>query len=336
MQILENFSLADFNSFGINARAAFLIKVRSKKMLRAAIAQQKKPLMILGGGSNILLTRDVSGLVLKNEIKGKKIVATGENTALVAVGGGENWHRFVLWTLKNNLGGVENLSLIPGTVGAAPIQNIGAYGVELKDVFEKLEAVDLKTGETQIFDKNDCRFGYRESIFKTTLKGRFFITKVFFRLTTTRHFLHTGYGDIQSTLDQTGIKNPTIHDVSKAVIAIRTSKLPDPAKLGNAGSFFKNPEISAGLFEKLQAENPAMPSYPQPNNLVKIPAGWLIEQCGWKGKRVGNAGSHARQALVVGNYGGAPGEEIGQLAQSIRRSVFEKFGIELTPEVNVI
>lgn len=336
MQILENFSLAGFNSFGINARAAFLIKVRSKKMLRAAIAQQKKPLMILGGGSNILLTRDVSGLVLKNEIKGKKIVATGENTALVAAGGGENWHRFVLWTLKNNLGGVENLSLIPGTVGAAPIQNIGAYGVELKDVFEKLEAVDLKTGETQIFDKNDCRFGYRESIFKTTLKGRFFITKVFFRLTTTRHFLHTGYGDIQSTLDQTGIKNPTIHDVSKAVIAIRTSKLPDPAKLGNAGSFFKNPEISAGLFEKLQAENPAMPSYPQPNNLVKIPAGWLIEQCGWKGKRVGNAGSHARQALVLVNYGGATGEEIWQLAQSIRRSVFEKFGIELIPEVNVI
>lgn len=336
MQILENFSLAGFNSFGINAHAAFLIKVRSKKMLRAAIALQKKPLMILGGGSNILLTGDVSGLVLKNEIKGKKIVATGENTALVTAGGGENWHRFVLWTLKNNLGGVENLSLIPGTVGAAPIQNIGAYGVELKDVFEKLEAVDLKTGETQIFDKNDCRFGYRESIFKTALKGKFFITKVFFRLTTRRHFLHTGYGDIQNTLDQTGVKSPTIHDVSNAVIAIRTSKLPDPAKLGNAGSFFKNPEISTDFFEKLRAENPAMPFYPQPNNLVKIPAGWLIEQCGWKGKRVGNTGSHARQALVLVNYGGATGEEIWQLAQSIRSSVFEKFGIELTPEVNVI
>lgn len=337
MQIEYNVSLKDYNTFGLEAKAAAFVEVHSVEELQEALRenQGKLPIFILGGGSNLLLTQDVPFLVIKNAIKGITIVEEAETDLVLAVGGGENWHQLVMKTLDNGLSGLENLSLIPGTVGAAPIQNIGAYGVELKDVFEKLEAVELATGNLQTFDAAACKFGYRDSVFKQELKGKFCITTVFLRLSK-KPLINTNYGAIREVLKERHIEQPTSRDVSDAVIFIRQSKLPDPAKLGNSGSFFKNPEIERSQFERLQQQFPNIIHYDLPDGRVKIPAGWLIEQCGWKGKRVGNTGSHKDQSLVLVNYGGATGAEVWQLAQDIIASVKEKFGIELTPEVNVL
>ncbi|MCC7466877.1 MAG: UDP-N-acetylmuramate dehydrogenase [Saprospiraceae bacterium] len=336
MNIQKNISLLPYNTFGLEARAAHFAEIHSLEELRQCITSGIQPLMILGGGSNMLLTQDQQALVVKNQIKGIKIVRNFKDRVWVEAGGGENWHQFVLWAVETGLGGIENLSLIPGTVGAAPIQNIGAYGVELKDVFVKLTAVSLKTGHLKQFTRKSCRFGYRDSVFKREEKGKWCITSVVFSLTRTRHQLNTSYGDIANTLASMGIAKPDIADVSRAVIQIRSSKLPDPAKIGNCGSFFKNPETSREVLDRILQTHPKAPHYPLPDGRVKIPAGWLIEQCGWKGKRVGNTGCYEKQALVLVNYGGAVGAEVKALALDIIRSVQQTFGIELEPEVNIL
>ncbi|MEM9920662.1 MAG: UDP-N-acetylmuramate dehydrogenase [Bacteroidota bacterium] len=337
MELLQNHSLQSYNTFGLPARAAHFAEVHSEKALVELLQEDIRPLFILGGGSNILLTKDLPGLVIRNAIAGKAITRTFRHCVYVSFGGGENWHQAVLWSIEQGLGGIENLSLIPGTVGAAPIQNIGAYGVELKDVFVRLEAIDLSSGKKRIFRKKDCHFGYRDSIFKRAAKGRYCITRVVLRLQkASSHRLNTRYGAIRQTLAEMGIEQASIADLSQAVIHIRSSKLPDPAKLGNAGSFFKNPEIAKADFVALQEQYPQVPHYPMDSGLIKVPAGWLIEQAGWKGKRIGAAGSHAKQALVLVNYGGATGSDIWQLALDIIASVKAQFGIELSAEVNVI
>lgn len=334
--IQSNFSLKNYNTFGIDVAAQAYVEVNSVYELQEVLLENRMPVMILGGGSNMLLTKDLELLIIKNNIFGKQVVEETASTVEVVIGGGENWHETVLWTLENNWGGIENLSLIPGTVGASPIQNIGAYGVELQDVFVKLEAVEIATGELHTFTKEECQFAYRDSIFKNKLKGHFCITQVYMQLHKAPHQLSTKYGAIQSELANQHIENPTIQDVSNAVIAIRSSKLPDPKVLGNSGSFFKNPEIERAHFEYVQKEFPHIVSYDLPNGKVKVPAGWLIEQAGWKGKRIGNTGAHAKQALVLVNYGNATGEEVWNLAMAIQQSVKEKFGIEIVPEVNVL
>jgi len=332
----QNVDLLPYNTFGLSAIAGHFAICDSVEALREALASGIRPLAILGGGSNILFTGDQPGLIIKNEIKGIRITESNDNEAIVTAGGGEVWHDFVLWTLNHNLGGLENLSLIPGTVGAAPVQNIGAYGVELKDVFVQLEALDLQTGELHTFDKTSCAFGYRDSVFKQSARGRYCITRVSVRLTRTAHRLNISYGDIQRTLQEMGVEGePTIQEVSQAVIQIRSSKLPAPSQIGNCGSFFKNPEIDRTTFYNVHAAHPEMPHYDTPGGKVKVPAGWLIEQCGWKGKRVGNTGAYAKQALVLVNYGGATGAEVKNLAWAIIESVEKTFGIRLEPEVNI-
>ncbi len=330
-------SLKKFNTFGIDASAQQFGLVESVEDLQNFIHQKQQTFFILGGGSNILLTQDIQGLVLKNEIKGIELVEEHKESCTVAVGSGENWHQFVLWTIEHNLGGIENLSLIPGTVGAAPIQNIGAYGVELKDVFERLEAVHLQTGELHTFDLNDCQFDYRMSVFKKKYKGLFFITKVFVKLSKKGfHQININYGAIQKILQEKNIQNPTIKNVSDAIIAIRSAKLPDPKVLGNSGSFFKNPIIEQNHFLKLQKAFPDIVFYKVSEDQVKIPAGWLIEQCGWKGKTIGEVACYEKQALVIVNLGEATGFEVQNHAQKVMDSVFQKFGIVLEPEVNII
>ena len=327
--------LLPYNTFGIHAKARDLLHIKSVTQLLAFLKSNSEPIFILGGGSNILLTKNMDAVVLRNEISGISLVSENEDCARVKAGGGENWHGFVEWAIQQQLGGVENLSLIPGTVGAAPIQNIGAYGVELKDIFESLEAVDLVSQQVVVFQKEQCDFGYRESFFKKQGRGRFFITAVTFRLQK-KPRINANYGDIQKILQAKGIANPGIKDISEAVIEIRRSKLPDPKVLGNAGSFFKNPEISAEAFTTFAEKYPEAPHYQLENGQVKIPAGWLIERAGWKGKRFGEAGCHEKQALVLVNYGNAKGQEIVDLAIRIQQDVMEKFGILLSPEVNWI
>lgn len=338
MNLQHNVSLKPFNTFGIDVKTSKFARFESvgelQKLLQHPDIKPEEKL-ILGGGSNLLFTQDFKGVVLQNGIKGIRIISEDEEAALVKAGGGEVWHEFVLFTLQKDLGGVENLSLIPGTVGASPLQNIGAYGVELKDVFYELEAVHVASGKVETFSGSDCRFGYRESIFKNTLKGQYIVTSVTFRLQK-KHRLNTTYGAITTTLDEMQVQQPTIQDVSAAVCHIRQSKLPDPAKIGNAGSFFKNPEIPLELYHKLKTQYPDIPSYPVSETTVKVPAGWLIEQCGWKGKVIENYGVHKNQALVLVNYGGASGNKIKQLALDIIQSVDDKFGIKLSPEVNII
>lgn len=292
--------------------------------------------MFLGGGSNVLLCNDYAGLVIRNAIRGKQIVHEDDDHVLLKVYSGESWHETVMYCVERNWGGIENLSLIPGTVGAAPMQNIGAYGVELEQVFDHLEAFNLHSFELETFNKSQCAFGYRESVFKRQLKGQYFIYSVTFKLNK-KPIIHADYGDIQAILNEKGLSAETagIKDVSDAVIHIRQSKLPDPKVLGNSGSFFKNPQITIEHFEALKQKFPDIKGYPQ-NDGMKVPAGWLIEQCEWKGKRVGNTGSHAKQALVLVNYGGATGSEIYQLAQDIIQSVSDKFSIHLEPEVNIV
>lgn len=310
--------------------------VHSVGDLKAALKSNIRPIHILGGGSNILFTGDVPGLLLKNEIQGIEVVRTHKNKVWVKAGGGVVWHTFVQWAVSQGLGGLENLSLIPGTVGASPIQNIGAYGVELKDVFVKLEAYEWETGQIRTFSKSVCQFGYRDSIFKRAAKGRYCILSVTFSLTkATQHRLNLSYGDIQKTLTAQNITHPDIQAVSQAVIHIRSSKLPDPANIGNCGSFFKNPETARSVLDRIRKNYPNAPGYDLPDGRVKIPAGWLIEQCGWKGKRVGNTGCYEKQALVLVNHGGAVGAEVLQLARDIIASVKQKFEVELEPEVNI-
>ena len=329
-----NYSLLTYNTFGVNVQAKAFVEVNSADELQKVLVRNNLPIIILGAGSNVLLTKDLDALVIKNNILGKTIIEETKEDAIVEVGAGENWHELVLWSLGNRLSGLENLSLIPGLVGAAPIQNIGAYGVELKDVFIKLEAIGLATGKLTTFSKEECQFGYRNSIFKSALKGKYCITKVYLQLAKNPK-INVSYGAIKSTLKELGVVRPTPQDVSNAVIKIRSSKLPDPKILSNSGSFFKNPEVDHSFFETLQKQFPEIVFYELPNDRVKIPAGWLIEQAGWRGKQIGKVGCHEKQALVLINYGGATGDELLKHAQRVALSVKAKFGIELIPEVNV-
>lgn len=329
-------SLLPYNTFGIDVQAEHFVEVHSLPEVRKALRAKIRPVLVLGGGSNLLFAGHIKGLVLKNAIPGIQVVRRFKNKVWVEAGGGVVWHEFVQWAVSQGFGGVENMSLIPGTVGAAPIQNIGAYGVEIKDVFVRLKALNLENGQLRTFNLRDCRFGYRDSVFKREEKGKYLITSVVFSLTSRAHKINVSYGDIQKTLEQNGVQTPDIAAVSQAVIQIRTSKLPDPAKIGNCGSFFKNPETDRSVLERIQIDYPAVPHFDLPDGRVKIPAGWLIEQCGWKGKRVGNTGSYEKQALVLVNYGGATGAEVKALAYQIIDSVETKFGIRLEPEVNMV
>lgn len=331
----KDVSLKPFNTFGLSAKAKRFGVFRSVEELKESLSKIDAPLLVLGGGSNVLLTQDFEGIVLKNELKGINILEEDESNILVEVAAGENWHEFVLHCIDNNWAGVENLSLIPGTVGAAPMQNIGAYGIEIRQVFERLTAVEIATGEERTFNNEDCAFGYRESVFKKSLKGKYIITSVVFKLNKTPSF-NTSYGAIQETLNTMGVKELSLKAVSDAVIHIRRTKLPDPKEIGNAGSFFKNPEIDKIDFEGLKAEFNTIPGYPLPNQKVKIPAAWLIEQAGWKGKTFGAIGVHKNQPLVLVNYGNGKGKDLKDLAFKIQDSVKGKFGIVLTPEVNII
>jgi UDP-N-acetylmuramate dehydrogenase len=338
MLIHKNYPLKGYNTFGIEAYAAYFVVINTLQELQELLSLEEFrqiSKLILGGGSNILFTRNFNGLVIKNELKGIQIIAEDDSHAVVRSGAGVTWHDFVLFCIERGLGGVENLSLIPGTVGAAPMQNIGAYGAEIKDVFQCLDAVSITDGSVHSFDNLSCKFGYRESIFKTEVKDKFIITSVTFRLSKEPMF-NTSYGAISETLEQMGVKELSLKAVSDAVIAIRRSKLPDPVEIGNAGSFFKNPEIEVSQYQKLKQEYEQIPGYKINESRVKVPAGWLIEQCGWKGKQFGKVGVHKNQALVLVNYGGGTGEEIKKLAGKIQQSVKQKFGIELSPEVNFI
>jgi len=336
--VQQNVSLKPYNTFGIDENAGFMAIIDTvddldEIFMTGRFRSQRK--MILGGGSNVLFTRGFSGVIAKNEIRGINIIKEEGNEVLVSVGAGENWHQFVLWCVEKGYGGVENLSLIPGTVGAAPMQNIGAYGVELKDVFHSLAAYETKSGKQSNFSKEECRFGYRHSVFKGELKEQFVITNVTFRLSKKPEF-NLSYGDIKLTLSQMGVEEPTLKNVSQAVINIRQSKLPDPMDVGNAGSFFKNPVIEKLHFEALEAQFPDIKSYFVDGENVKIPAGWLIEKAGWKGYKDGTFGVHEKQALVLVNLGNARGRDILKLSSQIQKTIQQQFGIELEREVNVI
>lgn len=335
----ENFSLKPYNTFGVDAQAKYFVEINSIEELKDALTFSKEnalPLLLLGGGSNILLTKNFEGLAIKLNLKGISEKNLNENEILVTAEAGENWHEFVMDCLNKNYGGLENLSLIPGNVGTSPMQNIGAYGTEIKDVFVHCQVLDLENLEIETFDIEKCRFGYRDSIFKQEGKGRYIILEVTFKLTTKDHHIKTEYGAITSELEKLGIENPSIQDVSRAVINIRQSKLPDPKQIGNAGSFFKNPTIPLAQFEELQQKFESFQGYPN-GNMVKVPAGWLIEQCGWKGKQIGNVASHKLQSLVIINATGeATGKEIFDFSTEIINSVQEKFGIKLEREVNII
>ncbi len=336
VMIEENIDLKPYNTFGISAKTKMFARFSSLEELKSVLAQkQGQELLVLGGGSNILLTQDFQGLVLRNELKGMELVSDDDEFVLIKCAAGEIWHQFVLYCVANNFGGVENLSLIPGSVGASPMQNIGAYGVEIKDVFEKLEAFHIETGEIHTFSKEMCQFGYRESIFKKEKKGQYIITQVYFKLTKNPQ-INSSYGAIEDVLAAKGISNPSIKEISDAVIEIRSSKLPDPKLIGNAGSFFKNPVVSLETYNKIKSSYATAPSYPIDANTVKIPAGWLIENAGWKGKTFENYGVHKNQALVLVNYGGASGKEIWDLSTAIKEDVFAKFGVDLEREVNVL
>lgn len=339
LSIQENVSLLPYNTFHIDVRAKYFTIIRSLDELlelrtHPVFTSNKK--LFLGGGSNVLFTGDFDGLVLKNEIYGiHKLIETDTMVGL-KVGSGENWHSFVMYCVECDLGGMENLSLIPGTVGAAPMQNIGAYGVEVKDVIEEVEAVELATGKVRLFSKEACQFGYRESFFKHEGREKYFISSVTLSASKKNHRYNTSYGAIQETLAQKGVIELSVKAISDAVIHIRRTKLPDPAVVGNAGSFFKNPSIPFVQYQELKAMYPSIPGYTEANELVKVPAGWLIEQCGWKGKTFSPIGIHPNQALVLVNYGGGEGKKIWELSKDIQRSVKEKFNIILHAEVNII
>jgi len=336
MQIQQNISLKQLNTFGIDVSAKYFSTFNNSDDLSELIALNSQlTTFILGGGSNILFTKNFDGIVLKNEIKGIELIKEDAQYIYVKAGAGENWHQFVLYTLQRNWQGLENLSLIPGNVGASPMQNIGAYGVEIKDLFYELEAFHLKEKKVFTFSVNDCGFGYRESVFKNKLKEQFVILNVTYCLNKIPKF-NTSYGAIEEELNSMGVTELSAKKISLAVINIRSSKLPDPAKIGNAGSFFKNPSVTSAKFNDLKTEFPLIVGYKNPDNSVKLAAGWMIEQCGWKGFRKGDAGCHAQQALVLVNYGNAKGKEIYDLSEDILQSVQKKFGVKLEREVNLI
>ncbi|QCK14848.1 UDP-N-acetylmuramate dehydrogenase [Mangrovivirga cuniculi] len=338
IEIKQQADLKNYHTFGVPAIAEYLAEVHSIEDIREAIDYARSnnlKLNVFGGGSNVLFKTNPKGLTVVNKITGVEVVRETEKEVELSVGAGEIWHDFVLYCLDHKYYGIENLSLIPGTVGAAPMQNIGAYGVEIKEVFKHLDAVHRETKELERFNNEECQFGYRTSVFKTTQRDKYIIARVNFVLSKVPE-LNISYGAISQTLNEMGISSPTPEDVSKAVIHIRSSKLPDPSKIGNAGSFFKNPSIPNEAYEKLKMQFPNMPGYSQPDETVKVPAGWLIEQCGWKGKKVGNTGAHKNQALVLVNYGNAKGQEIFDLSEQILKSVRDKFGINLEREVNII
>ncbi|MEO5967917.1 MAG: UDP-N-acetylmuramate dehydrogenase [Ferruginibacter sp.] len=336
--IQENIGLKNYNTFGIESSAKYFANVWSKAQLIKALnfaSEKKIPFTVLGGGSNVLLTNDNYDFIIHNLIGGIENVKNENNEIYLRVGGGVSWHTFVMYCVERNYSGVENLSLIPGSVGASPMQNIGAYGVEIKDVFESLTALELSTGKEVIFNYEDCAFGYRESIFKNKLKGKFIILDVTFKLSKIPEF-NISYGAIKNELEAMGVKYLSIKAISNAVINIRRSKLPDPYEIGNAGSFFKNPEIENKKFQKIFEKFPGIVGYDLNNGKTKLAAGWLIENCGWKGFRSGDAGCHKKQALVLVNYGEASGLEILSLSNKIIESVKAKFDVELEREVNIL
>ncbi|GEC71718.1 UDP-N-acetylmuramate dehydrogenase [Flavobacterium flevense] len=341
MEIQHHFSLKNYNTFGIEAKARQFVAVHSVAELKTVLEQnssEKK--FILGGGSNMLLTKDIDALVIHIDLKGKKIIKEDDDFVWIESQAGENWHEFVLWNIEQNFGGLENMSLIPGNVGTTPVQNIGAYGAEIKDTFVSCDAIHIETQKMRTFTNAECRFGYRESIFKHEAKDQYIITSVVFKLTKRNHKINTSYGDILAELEKKNPEgsglNPGLKDVSNAVIAIRQSKLPDPKELGNSGSFFKNPIVLKSDFEAIHKKFPEMKFYEVSATEVKVPAGWLIEQAGFKGKRFGDAGIHKNQALVLVNYGNATGQEILAVSKDIQNTVFETFGIKIEAEVNVI
>lgn len=336
MIIKNNITLKSFNTFGIDVNASEFASINSIQDLKDVLNTSSSDLLILGGGSNLLLTKDIDALVLQINLKGISVISSTKNSVQIEVAAGENWHELVCWCLEENFGGLENLSLIPGNVGTAPIQNIGAYGVELKDSFVSCKALDIQTKELRTFTKEECNFGYRNSVFKEELKGQYIITSVVFELSRQEHRLKTNYGAIESELQNYGISEPTIQDISKAVISIRNSKLPDPKIIGNSGSFFKNPVISSSNFKVLKSQFPLIPHYTISENSIKIPAAWLIDTAGFKGKTFGNYGVHAKQALVLVNYGGASGKDILKLSIQIQKAVKLIFDIDLETEVNIL
>lgn len=337
MEILNHFSLKNYNTFGIEANAKEFVGVHSVEELKTVLFENKaKTKFVLGGGSNMLLTKDIDALVIHIDLKGKKIVEETKDFVWVESQAGENWHEFVLWTIDKNFGGLENMSLIPGNVGTTPIQNIGAYGTEIKDTFVSCEAISIDNQTMRMFSKEECHFGYRESAFKNDEKDKYIITSVIFKLTKRNHKINISYGDITLELAKKKITNPTLKEISNAVIAIRQTKLPDPKELGNSGSFFKNPILLKTDFEKIHQKFPEMKYYEISEIQVKVPAGWLIEQAGFKGKRFGDAGVHKNQALVLVNYSNATGQEILNLSREIQQTVFDTFGIHIEVEVNII
>lgn len=337
MSIINNKSLQPYNTFGIDVQAyAYRRILNEGELIDILLDHTNEEIFVLSGGSNMLLTQDIKALVLHIAMEGIETQLETDNTVLVTAKAGENWHEFVQFCIRNDYGGLENLSLIPGYVGSAPIQNIGAYGTELKDTFVSCQAIAIKSGKKRTFSTADCEFGYRSSVFKTILKGEYIITEVTFRLTTNNHKLNTAYGAIQELLTKQNIVNPTPKNVADAVIAIRKSKLPDPKKIGNSGSFFKNPVINKDAFIKLKSKYADIPSYQIDDKQIKIPAGWLIEKSGFKGKRWGDAGVHEKQALVLVNYGKATGLEILEVSKKIKEKIKENFNIELETEVNII
>ncbi len=337
MEIQSLFSLKKYNSFGIEANAKQFVAVQNEAELKTVLEKYKtEKKFILGGGSNMLLTKDIDALVIHINLKGKKVIKEEDDFVWVESQAGENWHEFVLWTIENNFGGLENMSLIPGNVGTTPVQNIGAYGAEIKDTFISCDTIRIDNQSKKTFNHDECHFGYRESVFKNEVKDQYIITSVVFKLTKLNHIINVSYGDISGELAKANISNPTIKDVSNAVIAIRQSKLPDPKELGNSGSFFKNPIILKSDFEKIHQNFPKMKYYEVSPTEVKVPAGWLIEQAGFKGKRFGDAGVHKNQALVLVNYGNATGQEILNVSKNIQETIFKTYGIHIEAEVNVI
>jgi UDP-N-acetylmuramate dehydrogenase len=337
MEIQSNFSLKNHNTFGIEAKAKQFIAVHSITELKSILEENKtQKKFILGGGSNMLLTQDIDALVIHIDLKGKKIIEENDDFVWVESQAGENWHDFVLWTIDHNFGGLENMSLIPGNVGTTPVQNIGAYGTEIKDTFVSCDAINIVTQKIKTFTDTECNFGYRESIFKNEAKDQYIILSVVYKLTKRNHKINISYGDIAGELAKNNVTVPTLKDVSNAVIAIRKSKLPDPKELGNSGSFFKNPILLKSDFEHIHQKFPEMKFYEISETEVKVPAGWLIEQAGFKGKRFGDAGVHKNQALVLVNYGNATGQEILSVSRAVQKTVFDIFGIHIEAEVNVI
>lgn len=336
MEIRQNFSLKNLNTFGVEAFARYYAAFKEEESLAELLHHFRElPQLILGGGSNVLFTQDFPGVVLHNQIEGIERLKEDESGVYLRVGAGENWHRFVLHCIERDWAGIENLSLIPGTVGASPMQNIGAYGVEVKEVIEEVEAIHRRSGEKRVFSREACAFGYRDSIFKQGEKEQWVITRVGFRLSKHPQF-RVGYGAIQEKLEEKGIHTLSIQAISQVVCEIRQSKLPDPAQIGNGGSFFKNPVISQADFLALQEQYPHIVGYPIDSEKTKVPAAWLIDQDGWKGHRKGAVGVHKNQALVLVNYGPGKGGEVWQLAQEIQESVHKRFGIRLSPEINLI